>query len=233
VPNPVATDPPATPSGTDVVAVVRAALATLAPEGVRTGARAVTDADLLVLHPDEQEIVERAVEARRREFATGRALLRSLLGTAGALPRTAISRTAWRAPLLPAGTCGSLAHDHDLAVAAVAATSAAQALGIDLEAQQEIDARTAAVIRRDDDGDVDVALVFAAKEAVYKAWCGLEAARTGTAPRVLEFHDVRLTVTPSTPHAGSFTGSVLAAGDELSGRYVAVAGRWLTLVTVP
>jgi 4'-phosphopantetheinyl transferase EntD len=215
----------------ELAAAVGAALAALAPEGVRVGARPVTGADVAALHPGEHALVARAIDTRRHEFATGRALLHALLGTTHARPAPAILATAWRAPVFPAGTCGSLAHDSAVAVAAVGDAATIRAIGIDVATRGSVDAEAATIIRRADDAAVDDALVFAAKEAVYKAWCGLEAAHTDAAPRVLEFHDVRLSVSPDGDDSGAFTGLVLDDGCTLSGRYAGVAGRWLTLAT--
>ena len=108
-------------------------LAALAPAGVRTGSRLITPDDAATLHAVEAAAVERAVDVRRREFATGRALLRSLLGTDVAIP---VGPS--RAPVLPAGVVGSLAHDRVLAVAAVTTEPAIAALGIDVEADDPV-----------------------------------------------------------------------------------------------
>src|SRR5436853_2141029 len=104
------------------------ALSLLAPPTVRTGVRRIDPADVDRLAPIERVAVGRAVDKRRREFATGRVLLRELLGSADG-----IAVAAGRAPVWPPGWCGSLAHDHEYAVAAVSDAPAVGALGIDVE----------------------------------------------------------------------------------------------------
>jgi 4'-phosphopantetheinyl transferase EntD len=183
-------------------------LAALAPPGVRTGCRRITAADLAGLHPIEAEAVPRAVPSRRHEFATGRALLRALLDADVAIPVGAD-----RAPVLPTGRVGSLAHTGGLAVAA--------AIGIDIEPVVPLDDDIARVVLRPDERGVDAHLAFTLKEALYKAWSRLGGA-------MLEHHDVRLTIDPG----GRFAGEVVAAGSWFDGRWAVGADHWLALVAV-
>ena len=86
----------------------------MASAGVVTGARLIDGADLGLLHGSERSAVANAVAKRQHEFASGRALLRELLGVGDAI---LVGPT--RAPLLPTGWVGSLAHDRAVVVAAV------------------------------------------------------------------------------------------------------------------
>jgi 4'-phosphopantetheinyl transferase EntD len=192
-----------------------AALAAITPAGVVTGWRRVTDADVPRLLPEEAAAMARAVPARQREFATGRVLLRELLGTAAAIPVGPD-----RAPVLPAGVGASLAHDHEHAVAAVTKTDGL-ALGVDLEPTVALDPDVAQLVLRADDGPLDAHLAFTLKEAAYKAW-----SRSGGG--FLDHHDVRLTVGPT-----AFTATVVDDGVELDGRYARAGDRWVALVVVP
>jgi 4'-phosphopantetheinyl transferase EntD len=188
------------------------------PPGVRTGARAVAGDDV-ALHPLEVGAVSAARPARRREFATGRALLRELLGTSDA-----ILPTGTRAPAWPAGWCGSLAHDDGVAVAAVAPSPPWQALGVDLEVHGGLDAGETAIVLRPDEAldALDPVLAFVLKEAAYKAWSALGGG-------LLDHHDVRVTI-----HDGDrFEATVVAAGVSMAGRYASVAGRWLAFTPGP
>lgn len=198
-----------------IVTDIATALRRLAPAGVLTGSRLIDAADLTRLRPAESAAVGRAVERRRREFATGRVLLRELLDTDDVIPVRAD-----RSPELPAGVVGSLAHDDVVAVAAVSRVGVA-ALGIDIERHGPADRELAAEVLRPDDAAVDARLAFVMKEASYKAW-------SGGGGHLLEFSDVRLSV-----DGDRFTGEVVATGDRLDGRWADVAGRWLALVTVP
>ena len=149
-------------------------LAALAPPGIVTGARLITPDDLGGLRVEERAAVANAVPGRRHEFASGRTLLRELLGTSEAI---LVGPT--RAPRLPAGVVGSLAHDRALVVAAVSHDPTVSALGIDIEPTDLLTSDMARVILRDDERDVDAHLAFTLKEAAYKAWStGPEAAMT-------------------------------------------------------
>jgi len=201
----------------DVVdtAEVDAALRSLAPTGVRVGSRVIDGRDDGRLFPIEAGAVERAVARRRREFASGRVLLRQLLG--GEIP---IPVRPNRAPGLPDGVTGSLAHDAGLAVAAVSFDPQITALGIDVEPDVPLSADLAAMILRPDEAGLDAHLAFTLKEAVYKAWS------TGGG-ELIDFAAVRLTL-----DRGAFSGEVVAAATRFDGRYASAAGRWLALVVV-
>ena len=189
------------------------ALAALAPTGVRTGARWIDDADLAALHRVEREAIARAVSSRQHEFASGRALLRSLLGRDEAIP---VGPT--RAPTLPAGVIGSLSHDDGLAVAAVSTSPSLVALGIDVAGDVALDDDVARLVLRPDEA-LDAHLAFCLKEAAYKAWSTLGG-------RILDHHDVRLEIT------GDRFTAVLDRSMTLDGRFTHVSGRWLALVVV-
>ena len=198
------------------VAAVAAALRDLAPPGVVTGALAVDPALVAELRPDEAALVAAAVDKRRNEFATGRALLRHLIGSERALLRAPSG-----APVLPDGWRASLAHDRHVAVAAASRDPAVRALGVDVEPDTPLASELAAVILRDDERGIDAHLAFALKEAAYKAWSTLGGA-------FLEHHDVRLDVAA----AGSFRACVLSTGTTFPGRYAHAGGRLLALVAV-
>jgi 4'-phosphopantetheinyl transferase EntD len=190
-------------------------LQSLALPAVRVGARAIDAADRALLLPSELELVEGAVASRVDEFASGRVLLRELSGTAGAIPRRAD-----RAPVMPAGFVGSLAHDRAIVVAAVAPASDVVALGIDVEPIVELEPDVATIVLRHDDGTDDPVLALVAKEAAFKAW-------SATHDGMLEHHDVRITF-----DVDRFVATVLTTGGQYRGRAAAVAGRWLALVVV-
>lgn len=191
------------------------ALAALAPPGVRTGVRAIGDADLASLHDSEHRAIGRAVEVRRREFATGRALLRALIGADCAIPVRPD-----RAPQLPSGTVGSLAHDRGIAVAAVADGRAFRAIGIDVEPTEPLSDELAQAILRPDEPAIDAHLAFVLKEAAYKAWSSLGGP-------MLDHHDLRLRV-----DGDSFDAEFVGRGRVISGRFGEAFGRYLALVAV-
>jgi enterobactin synthetase component D / holo-[acyl-carrier protein] synthase len=160
--------------------------------------------------------VERAVAKRRREFATGRVLLRELLGRPDA-----IAVDARRAPVWPAGFCGSLAHDDRYAVGAVTDDPAIRALGIDIEPTVPLALDLAALILRPDEDGLDAHLAFSLKEAAYKAWSAMGG-------RILDHLEVRVSV-----DGGRFEALVVDDGARFEGRFTTVHDRTLALVVVP
>jgi len=95
-------------------------------------AASVLDAGPDDLLPEERALVERAVDSRRREFATGRVLARRLLGGLGLDPGPLL-RDADRVPRWPSGALGCIAHTRDLCAVGVAPAGAVAGLGLDVE----------------------------------------------------------------------------------------------------
>ena len=188
------------------------ALRAMAPPRVAVGVREISDWPMF---PVECEHANAAPPRRRFEFASGRALLRDLMGMDVPIP---VGRD--RAPVLPPDVCGSLAHDEFFVVAAVGRTSDFRSIGIDIEPVEPLDDEIAEVIVRSDEGGIDAHLAFTLKEAAYKAWSGLGGG-------MLEHHDVR--VSTSTP---LFRAEIVTAQTTLDGTFATVGGRWLALVVV-
>ena len=191
------------------------ALRTIAPSDIAVGVRRISAADVSSLFMLESAAVGRAVPSRQREFATGRALLRQLIGCDIPIP---IADS--RAPILPEGVKGSLAHDANFAVAAVTRDQTIRSLGIDLEPQDELSHEVAEIVLRKDERGIDAHLAFTLKEAVYKAWSGLGG-------ELLEHHDVRLDIGASTFHA-----EVLPDRFHMDGVFASTPHHWVGLVVV-
>lgn len=202
------------PAGVPILEIA-AALASVAPPDVVTGVRAISAHDLAELDATELAVVAGAVERRRHEFATGRALLRQLM--ASRLP-IAVSRS--RAPVLPPGWVGSLAHDRAIAVAAVSLSPSVAALGIDVEPDEPLGVDIARLVLRPDERSLDAHLAFTLKEAAYKAW-------STTGGEILDHHDVRLEL-----DGRRFCAVMLAARRRIEGIFTTVSGRHLALAVV-
>lgn len=203
-----------------VADLVLSALDDLVPDTVRCGVRPIAGADASLLIGEELHHVRRAVATRRSEFAAGRALLRQLTGTHGA-----IGVLPNRAPDPPPGWVVSLAHDPEIVVAIAAPRSEVDRLGVDVEPIAPLDPGVAAIVLRPDDDGVDPLAAFVMKEAAYKAWS--EPDRP-----ILEHHDVRLRIGPG-PTA--FTAEVVRAdlpGPILSGRFARAANRWIAVAVL-
>jgi len=204
------------------------ALRALARGRVTVGARAIDEHDVGALFPEELAHVARAVPKRRNEFATGRVLLRSLLGH-----HVAIGVAEDRSPLLPPGVVGSLAHDSTYAVGAIATDPAIRAVGIDIEPDGPLGDDIARAVLLPEERHLDAHLVFTLKEAAYKAWSALGG-------EILDHHDVRVTLgTADRSSSGpahvpaEFHAEVLRTGLRLDGSVVGATGRHLALVVVP
>ena len=148
--------------------------------GAWFGARAIQPGD-------ELAFVDPALEstpgnlARRRASGAARILAAELLRQLGRPDGLDVGRSAGGAPVWPAGTIGSIAHDETLAVVALARRGGAVAsLGIDIEPAEPLPRDLAAFVltegerRAFADDPLAGRVVFAAKEAVYKAINPLE-----------------------------------------------------------
>ncbi len=124
----------------------------------------------------------------RRASGAARSLGRDLLTRLGHEP-CAIPKGDSGAPQWPAGIVGSFAHDGDIAVAAIARSHEFGAVGIDIEPAEALpdELRELVVTPRErprlSEDSFQGRLLFAAKEAVYKA----VAARDGL---LLDYQDI-------------------------------------------
>ncbi|MEU7796529.1 4'-phosphopantetheinyl transferase superfamily protein [Micromonospora sp. BL1] len=193
-------------------------------------------------YPGEEDLVARAVAARRQEFVTARRCAREALARLGYAPAP-IRPGPRREPVWPAGVVGSITHCTGYRAAAVAPAGALAGLGIDAEPHEPLPDGVAGVVltageperlaalRAADPATHWDRLLFSAKESVYKAWYPL----TG---RWLGFEEAELTFDRS----GGFTARILVDGtrtdggpplDVLDGRWLVAGGLLLTAVAVP
>jgi 4'-phosphopantetheinyl transferase EntD len=147
--------------------------AALEPFGVRLGARRIRPGDEAAFADPRGSTAVHL--ARRRASGAARIVARRLLGDLGAEAQAPLPRSPSGAPLWPEGILGSLAHDDAFAVAAIARRGRLAGLGVDVEPAEPlpgdlIDLVLSAAERAQTEGNgVMRRLVFAAKEAVYKA----------------------------------------------------------------
>lgn len=169
----------------------------------------------------------RALPARRAEFAAGRAAARAALAALG-LPPGAIPMGPDRAPVWPRGVAGSITHAGGIALAVAARTSAFVALGLDAEPDDPLPEDAAAEILRPEERAACAAapdpgraarLVFAAKEAAYKAQHPLSR-------RLIGFAALSVALGPGPRLAAEFTEPVppFAPGDRIRGASARGAG---------
>lgn len=206
------------------------------PAVVRS-AEAFDDEQAGEVFQEEQALVARAVDKRRREFGTARACARRALGELG-IPPVAITRGEKGAPQWPAGVVGSITHCDGYRAAVVARDTEVTTIGIDAEphgtlpegvldqialpeelAHLPVLRAAAPQIRWD-------RLLFCAKESMYKAWFPL-------ARRWLGFEDA--VITPDVD--GGFTARVLVPAPvplkgDLRGRWTVSRGLVVTALTI-
>ncbi len=170
------------------------------------------------LLPEEEHLVARAVEKRRRAFTIARMCARRALGDLG-YPETAVLSGPTREPLWPDGVAGSITHCRNYCAAAVAPAHVVASVGIDAEPSGALPDGVLAKVSSSDErerlerlpaGACWDRLLFSAKESVYKAWFPL----TG---RWLGFGDASVTIDPAT---GTFTAELLVEGPTVNGATV-------------
>ena len=154
--------------------------------------RLIADGDERALLPEEIAAFSNSVVKVRRASGAVRIVARELLQRLGH-PARPIAKSATGAPVWPDGVVGSLAHDRAIAVAAVAKRSDFLGLGVDVEPAEALDADLVGIVATDSEwkdirGDlIQARLLFAVKEAVYKAVHPLDGA-------FLEHHDVEVSL---------------------------------------
>jgi len=122
---------------------------------------------------------EGSIDARRREFAAGRAAARQALHGLGA-DRVPILIGGSREPIWPTGTIGTIAHSDGMALAAAGWRKQYSGVGLDIESLDRVFADLLAMITTESERvslrrmlreapDRTTVSVFAAKEALYKA----------------------------------------------------------------
>jgi 4'-phosphopantetheinyl transferase EntD len=194
------------------------AIAGLALPGVVIGCRRIQPGDEDALLPQEQASIASRLVERRRASGAARIVARQLLDQFG-YPRCPIPRGAGGAPVWPAGMIGSLAHDDQFAVATVARADIG-GIGVDIESATPLPHDMTALVATPKelsevaDAPLRLKLLFAAKEAVYKAQFPLDGA-------FLEFHDIEVDLARG--QAATRTGRIVAVRFAVSSHIVALA----------
>ena len=93
---------------------------------------ALADPPGVTLFPEEEAVIAKAVDKRRREFSTVRHCARLALATLG-LPRSPLLSGERGAPQWPVGVVGSMTHCAGYRAAAVARARDVVTIGIDAE----------------------------------------------------------------------------------------------------
>ncbi|MFC7450031.1 4'-phosphopantetheinyl transferase Npt [Rhodococcus daqingensis] len=188
----------------------------------------------LAPHPQEEALIARAVDKRRREFTSARHCARVALDKLGMDPAP-ILKGERGVPLFPRGVVGSLTHCDGYRGAVLGYSMQVRSVGIDAEPHGPLpdgvldavslpEERTAIAASAESVVHWD-RILFCAKEATYKAWFPL----TG---RWLGFEDAHITFTLAESTAGAAAGTfhskLLVPGETVSGPPLSsFDGRWM------
>ena len=183
----------------------------------------------VTLFPEEEAVIAKAVDKRRRQFTTVRHCAREALAELGIAPAPLVPGERG-APGWPDGVVGSMTHCEGYRAAVVALAGPVITVGIDAEphgplpdgvlgavslAQERVWLADLAERRPDVHWD---RLLFSAKESVYKSWFPLTR-------KWLGFEDALITVDPD---AGTFEAKLLVPGPTVEDRELTgFTGRWL------
>ncbi|MCM0678286.1 4'-phosphopantetheinyl transferase superfamily protein, partial [Micromonospora phytophila] len=152
---------------------------------------------------------ERAVESRRRDFTAGRVCARRAMAALG-VPPVAVPAAADRSPVWPAGVVGTITHTRGYCAAAAARATEIRSVGMDAERHKELNPGVRRLICLPEEeqrcarlpaGTSWPAVLFSAKETVYKVWHPV----VGT---WLDFHDALVELDAD---AGTFTARIAQA----------------------
>ncbi len=179
------------------------------------------------LFPEEEQVIARSVDGRRREFVTARACGRAALARLG-MPEQAIPSGPKGEPVWPAGVVGSITHCDGYRACAVARASDFATIGVDAEVDAPLPEGLLGDIALPEEEDRLAGLadehpghwdrlLFSIKESVYKAWFPL-------AERWLGFEDAAVTIDPV---ARTFSARLLVPGPVVAGaELTGFSGRW-------
>jgi 4'-phosphopantetheinyl transferase EntD len=198
------------------------AIDAIAVPGVRIGHRVIAEGDERLLLPEEIGAFAASVLKVRRASGAARLVARELMPHFGCVPR-AVPKSGAGMPVWPEGIVGSLAHDNEVAVAAMAAKSEFLNVGIDVEPAEPLEPGMLEIVATPNERKWAASdplygrVLFAIKEAVYKAVNPLDGV-------FLDHHDVEVN-----PAEGIAT---VRQERRVAFRYCA-AGRIVVLAYIP
>lgn len=166
------------------------AIDSLSLPGILIGHRLISPGDELALLEEEAHSIASPLVEVQRASGAARIVGRQLLARLG-YAECALPKGRSGAPIWPAGVTGSLAHDDRVAVAAIAMCRDVAAVGIDVEPAELLPPELLDLIAtpreqlRICDDPYRGRLLFAAKEAVYKAVYPLD-------QMFLDHHDIHV-----------------------------------------
>ena len=208
--------------------IVATLLSDVLPHEV-AAAEMYTDPPDLAPLPEEEPLIARSVDKRRREFITVRYCARLALGELG-VPPVPILKGEKGEPCWPDGVVGSLTHTEGYRGAAVGHHDTVRSVGIDAEPHDVLPTGVLDAIslpaERAEMNDLPPGLhwdriLFCAKEATYKAWFPVTR-------RWLGFEDAHIVFSVEDGRtAGGFESRILIDPAAVSGPpLTTLRGRW-------
>lgn len=178
----------------------------------------------------EASAIRFATEKRQREYGAGRFMAHAALLMLVGKPHP-VGTAADHSPQWPAGVVGSITHTDTMAAVAVARAATWASVGIDLEETARVDASLAHVIctPRERKLGLPLALVFSAKEALYKCQYPLT-------QQWMDYGDAEIAISHDTSSRGRFTATLMQArgrfaqGHRFEGRWSEVSGTVATAI---
>ncbi|MAR90223.1 MAG: 4'-phosphopantetheinyl transferase [Pseudomonadales bacterium] len=194
------------------------------------------------LCPDEEALIARAVDKRKREFRAGRHCAHALLHQVGA-NCDALLKGRQREPAWPAGWVGSITHSGEQCVVAIASSRHYHSIGLDVEqasplgedirdlicspGEQDQIAKWQLLSGQDLASSALSKVIFSAKESVHKVYFPLNY-------HTLDFLDAQVELHPPT---GGFVARILRPEPapqqpihELQGRYLVASDYVATFI---
>ena len=182
------------------------------------------------LFPEEEAVIARAIEKRRREFTAGRACVRRAFAKLG-VPAVAVPNDERRAPVWPDGVVGSISHTGDYCAVVVARRADVSAVGLDVEKDEGVAERLwericteeeLAFVRARDAIERGwwVRLLFSAKESFYKC-------QYLVTEKYLGFHDVTVSLDPDARRFEvtlDVDAGAIPRGETLGGGWIVTEG---------
>jgi 4'-phosphopantetheinyl transferase EntD len=193
-------------------------LARAAHPALLTGCRAIAPGDEFALTKSENAPIANSVVSVRRASGSARIVAHALLSQLGSR-EVEVPRSASGAPSWPPKFVGSISHDSEVAVVAVAAASELASVGIDVEPAQPLAPELLDLVATPSEqtelrGDLLAARqLFCIKEAVFKACHPLDG-------QFLDHHDVVVQFNRSL--ATTCTGRTLIVHTSVQSRILAI-----------
>ena len=199
---------------------LREALSVIVPHGISVECRVIGNEDYTSLLAEERHSIPTTNLQRLKASGAARYIARGLLAEQD-INEFPILRASAGEPIWPQNIVGSLAHDDEVAVAAMGSVQDFLGLGIDVEPATPLPIDIQSLVRTSADKTEDTSgtglfdrVLFCAKEAVYKAVYPLDRV-------ILNYDDISVDLT--TQNATTTTGRRVQLASCMSPRIIVLA----------